>query len=249
MIKFSAACLEVLATIKAGGATVVTEDAPGNPATALHHARGLIAHGILQPVQRRPLTVRVADHQFARALHGLVVISPHLRPVIAGSSLTVVAALADGPRRAVDVARTAQIHVNTVHNVVRTLRNRALLMDRKDEQIELAPHGEPVRLLGILYARHLLEQKIAHLAGPVTIRHMDATTIVETPTPNPGSPLTAVSRFQEDGAEVIAARYAYRIHPFHDKPVSLEDALLDAEYIQTPPRTLQAMRAHLGRPT
>lgn len=248
-MRLSAPSLEVLAAMRADDTTVVSEEAPGHPATALHHARGLIAHAILHPVQHRPLTVRLADHQFARGLHGLVVISPHLRPVIAGSGLTVIALLAEGPTRAVEVARAARIHVNTVHKVVHSLRNRALLVDRGDGRIELAPHAEPLRLLGILYARHLTEQKIAHLAGPVTIRHMNATTIVETPAPNPGRPLTAASRFQEDGAAVVAARYAYRIHPFHDHPVSLDEALRDAEYIQTPPRTLEAMRAHLAHST
>ena len=238
--------LEVFRQVPIDHAASVDDLSPKNTRNAgLRHFRNLLAHGLVTAESRRPLRIRVADDQFARALYGTLTAKPYVIPILAGSHLPILAALhAKSGTTAIELARDTGLHVNTVRINLANLMARGLLV-KQGRGISIAAHAGDFEDLAQFFIQFQLQQKIPR-SDVVLRKSGDLTMVVESKRPLLALPTTATRRFQEDGAEVLAANYQYRIHALKDDAtVTLAEAFDDATALGTSPRTLTAMHLFL----
>lgn len=234
--------LEVLARIPSGEAVEASAvQADLSRPAVLAHLRNLEDQGLVRAVRQRPKVVEVAPDRFAATLHGLLRSRPHLRAVLHGSGLAVLAGVATSAPAATvrEVSGSTGLHRNTVQQRVRELRRRALVQ-RTPEGYRIAEHVPELRHLGEAFRDHLVEALLAEHRAAYPVRADGLRVLLEADRPVEGLEETAAFRFQHEGADVLAARPQYVFTPGH-APVDLADAYRDAVRLATPPRTLQAM--------
>ncbi|MEO7397491.1 MAG: hypothetical protein ABIW84_02900 [Ilumatobacteraceae bacterium] len=213
---------------------------------SLRQFRNLLAHGLVEADSRRPLTVHVAGDQFARAFHGTLNSKPYVAPILIGSHLPVLAALHVKPgSTAMDLAQETGVHANTVRKDLANLMARGLLV-KKGRGFALAKHAKDFEDLARFFIHHQLERKIPKADLVLRSGGDELVMVVESKQPIEGLAATAARRFQEAGANVMAANFQYRLHALKDAgEVSLKDAFADAKALGTSPRTLTTMHQFL----
>lgn len=213
---------------------------------ALRHFRNLLAHGLVKAESQRPLRVRVAEDPFALAFHGTLRSKPFVAPILSGSNLRVIAALIAKPgANAVELAKETGLHPNTVRNDLKQLADRGLLL-REKRGFRIADHARDFEDLARFYIQYEFKQKLPRREVILRRGRNDLVMVVESKEPLE-LPTTAACRFQEEGADVLPARFQYRIHALRDETqVPLEEALADAEALGTAPRTLTTMHQFLA---
>ncbi len=238
--------LEVFRQIPIDHAASVDELSSDNRRNAgLRHFRNLLAHGLVTAESRRPLRIRVADDQFARAFHGTLTAKPYVTPILARSHLPIIAALHAKPgATATQLAKATGLHVNTVRMNLANLMARGLLV-KQGRGISIAAHAGDFEDLAQYFIQFQLQQKLPR--SDVVLRKSGGLTmVVESKRPIRALTTTAARRFQEEGADVLAANYQYRIHALKDDaPITLAEAFDDATALGTSPRTLTAMHQFL----
>lgn len=213
-----------------------------------HLLRRLIDSGLVEATGRRPLTVRAANNDVVLALQSSLRRNPKNATLLSGATLPVLAVLSaysdTGGADVERISHDADIHVNTGRTSLQRLRDRGLITTPKQGYYSLAVHAFNERLLGDAYAKHCLRLGTPHGARNV-IDISPLVRIVEADD-DLGLPLTAVSRFQAAGADVVARRYQVRVHAFRDDDmVSLQTALEDARHLKTALKTIRTMEAFM----
>lgn len=192
--------------------------------------------------------MRAAKNDVALTLQNYLRSNPKNATLLAGATLPVLAVLSayahSGGARVERISHEADVHENTVRTGLRRLRDRGLITTPKKGCYALAEHAFNERALGDVYAKHRLRLRTPQGARNA-IDISPLVRIVEADT-DLGLPLTAVSRFQAAGADVIARRYQLRVHAFrNDTKIALQTALEDAHHLKTAPRTFRTMEAFM----
>lgn len=219
--------------------------ADANKPAVLKQMRNLMALGLVLAETRRPLRVRLSDDRFAHAIHGLLRAKPFLAPILADSHLPILAALSSKPGSTVPgLANLTGLHAQTVRRSLRELMDRALI--RKERTgYAIADHAGEVRDLAGYFVDHELKRKLPQVDA--IIRRGDGLTmLIESKHHISDLPATGARKFQDAGADVLAANFQYRIHALKDgETVDFKGALADAVMLGTAPATLRTMQQFL----
>lgn len=238
--------LEVFERIPSGRAVDVSDlRGDRSRSTLLFHLRNLEELGLVRTVDERPKSVEVGANPFATSLHGIVRSRPHLREVVRGSFMLVLAGLATGggPMTGTELSETTGLHRNTLRGKLGSLRRRALV-ERTKDGYRLAEHAPELRYLGHAFRDHVLEEFLKTHRSVYPVLTDGLRVLLEADGPVEDLDATAAFRFQLEGADVLAARPQYVFTPARG-PVDLPAAYRDARRLPTPPRTLAAMERFL----